>query len=717
MSPRCRRSARIASSSKKHQDSPAPQQLTSVVETDEKNEKNGKDENKEMINHSTPSSRAIKKIMSSPMPAPVTPSAGPPPKLAMTEMHPSKAHQTMAPPSSGLRNGFTDIDYNTTPMQNMLQKTPSKTPAPSSDFTFRYVRSSADHELGPDARKLMDDVREKAAKIKTELAAEHTRKMAEEREAIENRRIAAAKGKSSRFSAVHMAEFKKMDSIEGHASSFRASGGRVRPVQGPSAKPITPLKQGTKRSQSKADLDEPDSARSKTAPPRSLATSPEKKSGAAEHPPKRIRQRMEDDTSTRRPTSQDGTSIPRPKSSGNDSLRSAIPRSQTLGSLMTPTKSSLARSQSTKTSTTSFVKSPSQPDVRMVNSFSAKVGTSLVKPPSKTDTSLLARSPSKKGFSALKMWAMKNNSSDAEKSAAPTLVNTPGRFGRIKSILKRQPTGTPSQSAIPLASAPKTPGRTELTDKMFPTVPLTTPGRKHVRHVDFAPETKRDEVAQESPSPIKPSIPRPTTASKLPAPKFVAGRKAAVSQPSTTGEITYPDLSAYEADGQDAQPPAESVPSTFTFRSDHTICLDNSPSKGFGAAAGQASVRQVRQSTSASVPMPGAFPQASEASPNKENNDPLTRNGIPHGMANKKRHRASSDEEEEEDEGAKRGKKSRKITSVAEGHAVVAPRLIARASPTKQAASSAPRTPGQQRKKGGLSLSRLHMLAQPKVRK
>lgn len=684
----------------------------------EKNKKNEKEENKEMTNHPTPSSRAIKKTMSSPMPAPATPSAAPPPKLAMTEMHPSKAHQTMAPPSSGLRNGFTDIDYSTTPMQNMLQKTPSKTPVPSSDFTFRYVRSSADQNLGPDARKMIETLREQAAEIKAQLAADHAREMAEEREAIESRRIAAAKGKSSRFSAVHMAEFKKMDSIEGHASSFRASGGRFRPVQGPSPKPITPLKQGTKRSQSKADLDESESARSKIAPPRSLATSPAKKSEAAENPSKRVRQRKEDDTSTRRPISRDGTSIPRPKSSGNDAPRSAIPRSQTLGSLMTPTKTSLARSQSTKASTTSFIPSPSKPDARKVNSFSAKVGTSLLKPPTKMDTSLLARSPSKKGFSALKMWAMKNNS-DAEKSAAaPTVVNTPGRFARIKSILKRQPTETPSQSAIPLPSAPKTPGRTELTDKMFPTVPLTSPGRKQGRHVDFALETKRDEVAQESPSPIKPSIPRPTTASKLPPPKFVAGRKAAVSKPSTTGEITYPDLSAYEVDGDNAEPPAESVPSIFTFRSDHTISLDDSPPKGFGPAAGQASIRQVRQSTSASTPMPGTFPSALEASPNKENNDPLTRDGIPHGMANKKRHRAGSDEEdEEEDEGAKRGKKSRKLTSVAEGHAVVAPRLVARASPTKRAASSAPRTPGQQKKKGGLSLSRLHMLSQPKIRK
>ncbi|KAF2966326.1 hypothetical protein GQX73_g7272 [Xylaria multiplex] len=645
--------------------------------------------------------------MSSPVPNPATPSSAAPPKLAMSEMHPSKVHQTMAPPSSGLRHGFTDIDYNKTPMHNLIQ-TPSKTPAPSSDFTFRYVRHGSEQGLGPEARRLMESLRDEAAKIKVQLTAERDRERAQEEESAEGRKIAAAKGKSSRFSAAHLAEFKKMDSIEGHASSFRAAPGRFTPVKANTpAIPITPLKPGIKRSQSKANLDEPDSARPKTLP-RPLARSPDKNREAPDHPSKRIRQRIEDDASTLRPVSRDGTSIPRPKSSGNDSLRTGIPRSHTLGSFPTPSRSALVRNASIsrmRTPTISLVQSPSQPDLQRSNSFSAKVGKSILK------------SPSKKGFGGLKMWGTTNNLG-AESTKVPTQVETPGRFGRIKSILKRQASGTKTKdkSAIPQPSsfAPKTPGRFDLTDKMFPTVPLTTPGCKRDRHVDFTPNTKPAAIAQESPSPVKPSIPLSKKLSALPAPKFVAGGKAGPK----TGEVTYPDLSAYGVDGDKPEPAHEPAPGTFTFRSDHTICFDNSPSRGFGSAAGQASLRHVRKSAASSTRMPGSFPQTSGASPNKENKDPVRRNSIPHGMTNKKRHRASSDEDEDvDDEGAKRGtKKLRKNPSAAEGPALVAPRLLSKASPTKRAMSSTPQSPSPKKKTGGLSLSRLQMLSQPKIR-
>ncbi|KAJ2968463.1 hypothetical protein NUW58_g10214 [Xylaria curta] len=152
----------------------------------------------------------------------------------------------------------------------------------------------------------------------------------------------------------------------------------------------------------------------------------------------------------------------------------------------------------------------------------------------------------------------------------------------------------------------------------------------------------------------------------MPTAIFRAGSKPVISQESTISEVTYPDLSAYEVDGDEPEVLPESIPGTFAFRADHTIQVQT-PSKGFGAAAGQASLRQVRKSVDASARMPGSFPRASDISPNKENKDPLIHNGIPHGMANKKRHRASS-EEAEEDEGSKRGmKKLRKNPPAAEG--------------------------------------------------
>ncbi|KAH8157425.1 hypothetical protein CIB48_g10823 [Xylaria polymorpha] len=709
MTPRCRRSARIASAStsKRSKDSPAPQQLASVTETHDTYETPSK-----------PSSRIAYKLASSPMPVPTTPSGAAPLKLAMSEMHPSKVHPTMGPPSSGLRHGFTDIDYTKTPMQTLIQNTPSKTPVPSSDFTFRSARPVADKELGPEARRIMDSLRDEAAAIKAQMVAELARKRAEERKSSEGRKIAAAKGKSGRFSQVHMAEFKKMDSIEGHASSFRAAPGRFTPVKATAAPvmPITPLKPGIKRSQSKANLGEPDSARPRTVPPRLLSRSMEDM--GSPHTAKRVRQHKEDDASTRRPVTRDGTLIPRPKSSGNDSLSIGIPRSQTLGNLMTPTKSSLARTGSLKTPTITLISSPSQPDLQKVNSFSAKVGTALARSPSKTNLETLARSPSKKHF-GLK-WGLSKNSASGS-SSVPSRIETPGRFDRLKSILKRHPSGTKPKSSIPqlAASVANTPTRLGVTADMFPSVPLTTPGQKHHHHphVDFTPETKKAAMAQNSPSPVKSSIPRSTTVSKLPAPKFTAGGKGDVSQKSTTGEVTYPDLSAYQADGDEPEHLPESVPGTFTFRSDHTIQVDDSPFKGFGSSADQASLRQVRKSTAPSTQMPGSFPRMPEMSPNKENDAPFTYNGIPHGMSNKKRHRASSDDEDD-DEGSKRGmKKLRKNPPVVEGHALVAPRLVGLSSPTKKAMGSTPQTPSPQKKKTGLSLSRLQMLAQPKIRK
>ncbi|KAI1321270.1 hypothetical protein F5Y16DRAFT_389091 [Xylariaceae sp. FL0255] len=744
-SPPRRRSARIASSSKRIKASPVPQ-LSSLTEFDEQPIKERP-------------SQFLTAIMSSPIPAPHTPSALPV-KAPMSEMHPSRVHQTTAPPSSALRHGFTDIDYTAPPV--LADKTPSKTPASTFDFTFS-VRPNGESKLGPEAQKMMEELRGQAAMIKAQLTAERERERAERGESDDGRKIAAAKGKAGRYSAAHLAEFKKMDSIEGHASAFRAAPGRFNPL-----KAITPLKPGIKRSQSKANLEEPDSARGfkMTSTTRVPVKFGDESSKALEGPSKRTRHRIEDDTSTLRPVSRegkptirpvsrdgfsaiptirpvsrDGSSIPRPKSSGNDSIHSGIPRSQTLTNLSTPTKASLARSNSIKTPT--IVKSPSKPELGSVSSFSAKVDSSIIRSPS------IIRTPSKKVFGSLKKSATISNL-DASRNI-PTHVQTPGRFDRVKSILKRQFSGDKAQSST--TNSTLTASKTPYQDKTLPPVPLTTPGRKHDRHVAFTPDTKRAVVAQNSPSPVKSSIPRATTMSAIPAPKSTLSDSTYGQHKD--GDVAYPDLSAYEAKESKTLPPAPpSIAGTFTFRSDHTIQFDSSPSKGFGSHLGQSSVRQVRDSSIPPVRMPGGFPRTSEVlspimssnkenddpllvpgikhglsnkkrhvageesptmSSNKENDDPVLVPGIKHGLSNKKRHRAGEDDEDE-DEGAKRGMK--KIRQEApEGHAVVAPRLVSATSPAKKTPVRPIATPGsQKKKKAGLSLSRLNMLARPKVR-
>lgn len=98
--------------------------------------------------------------------------------------------------------------------------------------------------------------------------------------------------------------------------------------------------------------------------------------------------------------------------------------------------------------------------------------------------------------------------------------------------------------------------------------------------------------------------------------------------------------------------------------------------------------------------MPGSFPDASKE--NVENLPP-----VPHGISNKKRRRVESDDEEEEE--VERSPKKHK-SNVAEGPMLMAPRIMAE----KMAPKSKIPSPA---KKKVLSLSRLNILARPKMRK
>jgi hypothetical protein len=221
---------------------------------------------------------------------------------------------------------------------------------------------------------------------------------------------------------------------------------------------------------------------------------------------------------------------------------------------------------------------------------------------------------------------------------------------------------------------------------------------------------------QASPSPFKSGVPRSASKVKLgtaPSCKhlIVADSLAKeVQYPSISGHpsldhVEYPSLAGVRPlpepslqTASDSRPPPY-VPGTFTFRSDHTINFGASP-KGFGSSPGQASVRQVRQSIFTNT-IPGSFPGT-----NKENTDPLP--SVPHGMSNKKRRRVDSDDEMEQE--SERSPKKHKA-DVAEGAMLVAPRLMAE----KMAHTSKIPSPGK--KKGVLSMSRLNMLARPKMRK
>ncbi|KAH8658667.1 hypothetical protein BGZ60DRAFT_383078 [Tricladium varicosporioides] len=656
MSPPRRRSSRLrGSNATPKTTSHAANRLDSLAERDE-----------------TPSSRARpnhKTIVSSPS-APRTPATAPHPKPSREEMHPSKVHQsTTKEPDSGLRLGFTNIGKsgNAQP-SGVAQQTPSKTGI-SSSFDFRFARPTP--ELGPDAQRMMDELREEALKIKKRLASEREeqkRQAEEEASCVNPRKIAQPKGKAGRFSGVHMAEFKKMDSIAGHPSSFRAQPSRV--VQPPT---------NLKRKQSRAQLDDREDTQPNIGRSHEKSNQSERLENTA--PVKRIRKDITDDASSSRPISRSG--LPQPTTPSRT-------QSNFLAAITTPTTASLARSTTTKqpgSQIPTLSRSPSKP---------ALLGTPRGIPKSAAATSI--------------------NPFSAPKSTSKGFLRSPGRFERVRSILRRVSPGpkkitTAAPSAIPsLARSPSKPN----INKAFQSVPTTPTGTasKSVKHVNFTPDTRITNATtmQNSPSPMKSAIPRSTSTTNLKKMNTEKGKlkSAEVHYPSLSDhpniasrshEVDYPSIADMRPLSQgssvgDSHPPPY-VPGTFTFRADSTINFGASP-KGFGSSRGQASVRPVRPSIAVGK-MPGSFPGG------KENTEPLP--SVPHGMSNKKRHRAESDDETEDE--ASRSPKKHK-TKAAEGEMLMAPRLIA----TPKSRLGSP-----EKKKHILSMSRLNMLARPKLRK
>ena len=303
-------------------------------------------------------------------------------------------------------------------------------------------------------------------------------------------------------------------------------------------------------------------------------------------------------------------------------------------------------------------------------------------------------------------------------------MRSPSKMDRVKSILRHPSFSAKKPSAKPsgIPSFARSPSKPNF-DGALPSVP-TTPGGlgglKSVKNVNFTPDTKdqRAPAVQNSPSPMKSAIPRSASRFNFSAKASSSNLSSGVK--SKTPEVQYPAIADHPSLKQPEQveypslasgrplpePPRQSasqpqlppsVPGTFTFRSDHTINFGASPT-GFGASPGQSSVRQVRPSIFHGS-MPGSFPVG-----NKENIAPLP--SALHGMSNKKRRRVDSDDEKEEEDHSPKKRKA----EAAEGQMLMAPRIEAEKIAPKS------RIPNLAKKKG-LNLSRLNMLARPKMRK
>jgi hypothetical protein len=550
---------------------------------------------------------------------------------------------------------------------------------------------------------MMDELRGEALRIKAKLAAEREieKSMEGESAAIGSRKIAQPKGKVGRFSDVHMAEFKKMDSIAGHPSAFRAQPGRFTP---------TTSTNNLKRTQSKAQLDDKDEVQKNHEQSARKQEQSDRLENTA--PAKRARKNVGDDISSARPVSRGDT---------NKSFPATPTRSQpdTLVFVTTPTQASLARAASTKKPTSqipTLAKSPSKANLnetpRLTKSHSK---SNLTETPGG-----LAKSHSKLNLmetpKGLAKSATANNLSSIPRTQPKQFLHSPNKLDRAKSILRYSSSTMNKPTSIPSLS--RSPSKPNL-EKSLPVTPGGNTASATTKHVNFTPDTikKLTTMIPNSPSPVKSGILRSTSkinfGVKPPVGISTAATKevhyptfGSKSSPTKKADnVEYPSLAGVrplpepprQLDSQSHPPPF--VPGTFTFRSDHTINFGTSP-KGFGSSPGQSSVRQVRRSI---IPnkMPSAFPGV-----NKENTPPIP--SVPHGMPNKKRRRVESDDENEGK--AERSPKKHK-PAVAEGAMLMAPKLQGQnATPKSKTSSPA-------KKRGVLSLSRLNMLARPKVRR
>ncbi|GKZ18054.1 hypothetical protein AbraIFM66951_006565 [Aspergillus brasiliensis] len=389
------------------------------------------------------------------------------------EMHPSKVRQsTTKQPDSGLILGFKPIkkDADGKVIKDTLaDNTPTKakaSPAPyygTPAFEFKF---SCDSQLSDEAKKLMETVREDAAKLKAQMTLEQPN---QNRAEAADRKIVQPKGKASRFSDVHMAEFKKMDSIAGHASAFRATPGRFQPV-------VKTLK----RTNSKARLDESD--RNSPSPSKIARPSPALVAPASN---KRVKHDKADDASTRRPTA---ASPPKPAQ--------PRPRSTVRSSLMTPTRSSAARASSVtakppRTSMIpSLVRSPAAKPANVPRTpqteFNPRLKSNLptlgnLKSILRRHQPLFSKDPAKiaagthvaaPDFTSNLLFGSRGTTEEPAQTPSPKkrVEFTPSVKARHEEVMF-----SPSPSKVPVAS----PSRT-ISDVVYPTLPVLTPEQNRV---------------------------------------------------------------------------------------------------------------------------------------------------------------------------------------------------------------------------------------------
>lgn len=482
-------------------------------------------------------------------------------------MHPALHHASTAKPLDEARwLGFQSLGAHTAPPKaaGHAPGTPSKTPAaPStsnaraldsspSSFRFQFkspfsrvTDASKRGELSPTTRNLLKEPVVGATPGRAIFGANEFTSKADVTPA---RKMAEPKGKVARFSDVHMAQFKKMDSVANHPSAWRLKKTPSKPdlpkpepnklkrtqskvdLAESSTKPAVALK----RTQSKMDLAEPStkpSAAPRTQPTAGTAELPSKipptplkrtlskvdltgSSLPRSHPtvrqfapqqssndpaPKRIKRTEVDDASTSRPTSSDSSaeasSSKLPVPPRKITSQTALPR--LAARLMTPTKSSMARAQSQTVKAT------------------------------KT-TSMIPQSPGRAMFSPAQI------SRTLRDGARESMQQAKRNLQQVRSILRTPSRKFSDDPAKIAAGTHMSPPPESAWDRGSLAVPATAPVKKHVNFSNSTLGRAMPEDVTKSPSPMK----------------FRAGSEVpsgAVVYPSLGSGVEYPKLSQSNA--------------------------------------------------------------------------------------------------------------------------------------------------------------------------
>ena len=314
------------------------------------------------------------------------------------------------------------------------------------------------------------------------------------------RKIANPKAKAGRFSDLHMAQFRKMDSIENHASSFRAKPGFA-----------CPTSRSLKRSGSKAGLDEPERPRTagKATPGLAPSTFLGRPSSASpfksiqlvsadrledKSPMKRQRRSGADDVSAARrdhELSQQLSAIPKPISSTLFSpTKASLSRSNTASSASPTKPSMIPRSQSTSFARTTNQTPGSRPSSSHVSRFTSKLIEAQNEARKYSPTLASKTLPPL----AAEESATKATAATAKVTATPktTLSSKLPTFAGLKSILR----STRKASATQNPERPGTPKRRNTANGPA----------ESAKKVDFTPSVKSRyavKLAASSPSPAK----------------------------------------------------------------------------------------------------------------------------------------------------------------------------------------------------------------------